>query len=53
VQQEVTFVVHVDGPVGLDGIVVAFDDERAVAYAGAFALHAQSMRDYLMNGSRS
>jgi hypothetical protein len=26
--------VHVDGPVGLDGIAVEFDDERAVADAG-------------------
>src|SRR3954447_24261861 len=25
---------HVDGPVGLDGVAVAFDDERAVADAG-------------------
>src|SRR3954447_8813238 len=33
-RQEVTFMVHVDGPVGLDGIAVAFDDERAVADAG-------------------
>src|SRR5215211_1605437 len=33
-RQEVTFMVHVDGPVGLDGVAVAFDDERAVADAG-------------------
>jgi hypothetical protein len=26
--------VHVDGPVGLDGVAVAFDDKRAVADAG-------------------
>jgi hypothetical protein len=26
--------VHVDGPVGLDGVAVCFDDERAVADAG-------------------
>jgi hypothetical protein len=26
--------VHVDGPVGLEGVAVAFDDERAVADAG-------------------
>jgi hypothetical protein len=26
--------VHVDGPVGLDGVAVAFDDQRAVADAG-------------------
>ena len=32
--QEVTFMVHDDGPVGLDGMQVAFDDERAVADAG-------------------
>jgi hypothetical protein len=33
-RQEVTFTVQDDGPVGLDGIAVAFDDERAVADAG-------------------
>src|SRR3954454_10716696 len=33
-RQEVTFMVHVDGPVGLDGVAVVFDDERAVADAG-------------------
>jgi hypothetical protein len=33
-QQEVTFMVHADGPVGLDGIAVAFDDERVLADAG-------------------
>jgi hypothetical protein len=32
--QEVTFMVHADELVGLDGIAVAFDDERAVADAG-------------------
>jgi len=26
--------VHADGPVGLDGVTVCFDDERAVADAG-------------------
>ena len=26
--------VHVDGPVGLDGVGVCFDDQRAVADAG-------------------
>ena len=26
--------VHADGPVGLDGVAVEFDDERAVADAG-------------------
>jgi hypothetical protein len=33
-RQEVTLVVHDDGPVGLDGVRVAFDDERAVSDAG-------------------
>jgi hypothetical protein len=32
--QEVTFVVHDDTAVGLDGVQVEFDDERAVADAG-------------------
>jgi hypothetical protein len=32
--QEVTFVVHDDEPVGLDGLGVEFDDERAVSDAG-------------------
>src|SRR5436190_11930916 len=32
--QEVTFVVHDDEPVGLDGLRVKFDDERAVSDAG-------------------
>jgi hypothetical protein len=30
--------VHVDGPVGLDGVAVRFDDERAVADAGIVLL---------------
>jgi hypothetical protein len=33
-RQEVTFVVHDDGPVGLDGVQVRFDDERAVSDVG-------------------
>src|SRR3954467_6534962 len=33
-RQEVTFMVHGGGPVGLHGIAVGFDDERAVADAG-------------------
>jgi hypothetical protein len=33
-RQEVTFVVHDDGPVGLDGVRVRFDDERVVSDAG-------------------
>src|SRR6266566_3798392 len=32
--QEVTFVVHDDGAVGLDGVEVKFDDERVVSDAG-------------------
>ena len=32
--QEVTFVVHDDEPVGLDGLDVVFDDERVVSDAG-------------------
>src|SRR6266581_9766626 len=32
--QEVTFVVHDDGAVGLDGLRVVFDDERVVSDAG-------------------
>src|SRR6266516_955362 len=32
--QEVTFVVHDDGGVGLDGLRVVFDDERVVSDAG-------------------
>src|SRR3954454_2223950 len=32
--QEVTFVVHDDTAVGLDGVRVEFDDERAVSDAG-------------------
>lgn len=32
--QEVTFVVHDDVAVGLDGLDVVFDDERAVSDAG-------------------
>jgi len=32
--QEVTFVVHDDAAVGLDGLEVVFDDERAVSDAG-------------------
>ena len=32
--QEVTFVVHDDEAVGLDGLDVVFDDERVVSDAG-------------------
>jgi hypothetical protein len=37
-RQEVTLVVHDDGPVGLDGVRVKFDDERAVSDAGLMLL---------------
>jgi hypothetical protein len=33
-RQEVTFVVQDDGPVGLDGVEVKFDDDRVVSDAG-------------------
>jgi hypothetical protein len=33
-RQEVTLMVHDDGPVGLDGVRVRFDDERVVSDAG-------------------
>jgi DDE family transposase len=33
-RQEVTLMVQDDGPVGLDGVQVAFDDERVVSEAG-------------------
>jgi len=33
-RQEVTLVVHDDGPVGLDGVKVCFDDDRVVSDAG-------------------
>jgi Transposase DDE domain group 1 len=33
-RQEVTFMVQDDGPVGLDGVEVLFDDERVVSHAG-------------------
>jgi hypothetical protein len=32
--------VHADGPVGLDGVAVCFDDERAVADAGIVLIAA-------------
>jgi hypothetical protein len=37
-RQEVTFVVQDDGPVGLDGVQVKFDDERVVSDAGLMLL---------------
>jgi Transposase DDE domain group 1 len=36
--------VHVDGPVGLDGIAVDFDDERAVADAGIVVVATLAQR---------
>jgi hypothetical protein len=36
--------VHVDGPVGLDGVAVCFDDQRAVADAGSVLLGALAGR---------
>jgi hypothetical protein len=36
--------VHVDGPVGLDGVAVAFDDERAVADAGVIVAATLAQR---------
>ena len=33
-RQEVTLLVHDDGPVGLDDLEVVFDDERVVSDAG-------------------
>jgi Transposase DDE domain group 1 len=43
-RQEVTFMVHVDRPVGLDGVAVCFDDERAVADAGIVLLATLTRR---------
>src|SRR5215211_8250461 len=37
-RQEVTFVVQDDGPVGLDGVRVKFDDDRVVSDAGLLLL---------------
>jgi hypothetical protein len=37
-RQEVTLRVHDDGPVGLDGVQVKFDDERAVSDAGVLVV---------------
>jgi hypothetical protein len=43
-RQEVTFVVHDDKPVGLDGLQVAFDDERAVCDAGVMLVATLAQR---------
>jgi hypothetical protein len=42
--QEVTFMVQDDEAVGLDGLRVAFDDERAVAHAGVVVVAALADR---------
>jgi Transposase DDE domain group 1 len=42
--QEVTFVVQDDGPVGLDGVQVKFDDDRVVSDAGLMLLVAVAAR---------
>jgi hypothetical protein len=43
-RQEVTFVVQDDGPVGLDGVQVKFDDERVVSDAGLMLLASLAAR---------
>src|SRR3954454_2631707 len=43
-RQEVTFVVQDDGPVGLDGVRVTFDDERVVSDAGLMLLATLAAR---------
>jgi hypothetical protein len=43
-RQEVTFVVQDDGPVGLDGLQVKFDDERVVSDAGLMLLATLAAR---------
>jgi Transposase DDE domain group 1 len=43
-RQEVTFVVQDDGPVGLDGVRVEFDDERVVSDAGLMLLATLAAR---------
>jgi hypothetical protein len=43
-RQEVTFVVHDDKPVGLDGTRVAFDDERVVCDAGVVVVATLALR---------
>jgi hypothetical protein len=42
--QEVTFVVHDDGPVGPDGVRVEFDDERSVCDAGVMLVATLGQR---------
>jgi hypothetical protein len=43
-RQEVTFVVHDDKPVGLDGTRVKFDDERVVCDAGIMVVATLALR---------
>jgi len=43
-QQEVTFVVQDDKPVGLDGLQVKFDDQRAVSDAGVMLVATLAQR---------
>jgi hypothetical protein len=43
-RQEVTFVVQDDGPVGLDGVRVEFDDERVVSDAGVMLVATVAQR---------
>jgi hypothetical protein len=43
-RQEVTFVVQDDGPVGLDGVRVDFDDERVVSDAGVMLVATLARR---------
>jgi len=43
-RQEVTFVVHDDKPVGLDGVQVEFDDERVVSDAGVMLVATLARR---------
>ncbi len=42
--QEVTFVVHDDELVGLDGLQIKFDDERAVSDAGVMLVATLAKR---------
>lgn len=43
-RQEVTFVVHDDGPVGLNAVKVEFDDERVVSDAGVMLVATVAQR---------
>ena len=52
-QQEVTFMVQHGGRVGLDGIEVSFDDERAVANAGIAVVATLAQRLGVEGSSRT